>query len=408
MTPLYNPFDPGFRDDPYPYFHRLRREDPVHWSELGYSWVLTRYNDIRFVLSDPRFGIALDWLSQYPAIQAQMQEPFNQIIRTQILSADPPSHPRIRSIMARSFTAPRLELLRPLIQRSTDECIDRALETGRIDLISGFAYRMPFLVVCEIMGVPDAERDPLEGWTHALMRSTDPTPMSPEELYACNSGAYGFKNYFLDLAVRRKGDASQDIFCEMVRARDDGRITEEEMIANFILLFCAGHDTVVNLFGNGLLALFRHPDQLDLLRRDPSLVRGAVEELLRIDTSVQIARRTAWEPVQVGGKWIGAGQYVVCCLGAGNRDPEIFENPDKVDVTRKNVRPLSFGGGIHHCLGAPLARIEGEIGFGTLLRRLPELELETLQPGWRQNTTVRGLESLWARCGKPSLAGAAP
>lgn len=399
MNAIYNPFAPGYRENPYPALQALREQDPVHWSDLSYCWVLTRYHDIRFVLSDPRFGIALDWLAQYPVIQAQMQEPFNQIIRTQILAADPPAHTRIRAIMARSFTPGKLDALRPLIQKCTDDCIDRALETGTIDLISGFAYRMPFLVICELMGIPEAERDPLEYWTHALMRSTDPTPMSAEELFACNHAALGFKYYFLNLAERRAADPSQDIFCEMLRARNEGRITEEEMVANFILLFCAGHDTVVNLFGNGLLALHRHPDQLDLLRRDPGLIRGAIEELLRYDTSVQIARRVPWEPVEIGGRWISAGQYIVCCTGAGNRDPEVFPDPDRLDVTRKNVKPLSFGGGIHHCLGAPLARIEGEIGFSTLLRRLPDLELETLEPQWLQNTTVRGLASLPARTG---------
>jgi cytochrome P450 len=398
--PVYNPLDPSFREDPYPHLARLRSEDPVHWTEHSYCWVLTRYHDIRTVLGDPRFAIALDWLSTYPAIQIQMQEPYNQIIKTQILSADPPSHTRIRSLMARHFTAPKLDALRPVIQRMTDECIARARETGEIDLISGFAYRMPFLVICEMMGIPPAERDPLEHWTHALMRSTDPTPMTIEELAACNTGAYSFRHYFLDLAARRQEDPSQDIFREMVRARDEGKITEEEMVANFILLFCAGHDTVVNLFGNGLLGLFRHRDQLELLRREPSLVKGAVEELLRYDTSIQIARRTALEPVEVGGRWIGAGQYVVCSLGAGNRDPDVFEDPDRLDVTRKNVKPLSFGGGIHYCLGAPLARIEGEIGFRTLLARLPDLELDTLTPKWRQNTTLRGLESLPAHCAR--------
>ena len=398
MSAYYNPLDPAFREDPYPQLHRLRLEDPVHWVEQAYCWVLTRYHDIRGVLADPRFAIALDWLSTYPSIQMQMQEPYNQIIRTQILSADPPSHTRIRSIMARHFTVAKLDALRPLIQRMTDECIARARAAGEIDLISGFAYRMPFLVVCEMMGVPPAERDPLEHWTHALMRSTDANPMAPDELAACNHAAYAFRYYFLDLAERRKSEDSQDIFCDMVRSRDEGKLAEEEMIANFILLFCAGHDTVVNLFGNGLIALFQHRDQMELLRRDPSLIRGAVEELLRYDTSVQIARRTALEPVQVGGRWIGAGQYVVCSLGAGNRDPEVFENPDRLDVTRKNVKPLSFGGGIHHCLGAQLARLEGEIGLRTLLERLPDLELESLNPHWRQNTTIRGLESLPARC----------
>jgi cytochrome P450 len=412
-VPLHDPTSREFRDNPYPQYHKLRQYDPVHFYAPAGCWMLTRYQDIRAVLFDPRFGIALDWLEQYPHVSVQMQQPFNRIIRTQILSGDPPAHTRIRGIMSRWFTPSRLDALRPVIQQSVDECIDDALAAGTFDFISGFAYRMPFRVICQMMGVPVEEREPLEGFTHALMRSTDPTPMSAVELADCNGGAVGFRDYFLDLARRRHAEITEaavpaDIFSEMVRARDQGAITEEEMISNFILLFCAGHDTVVNLFGNGLLALFRNRDQLEILRADPSLMRGAVEELLRYDTTLQIARRTALEWVKVGadptgadpqaGKWIAPGHYVVCCLGAANRDPEVFENPDQLNVRRKNVKPLSFGGGIHTCLGAQLARIEGEIGFSTLLRRIPELELETLDPVWRQNTTIRGLEALPARC----------
>lgn len=400
---LYDPTSLAFRENPYPEYHRLRQIDPVHYYAPAGCWILTRYHDARSVLFDPRFGIALDWLEKVPYVGVQMQQPFNRIIRTQILSGDPPAHTRIRGIMQRWFTPSKLDALRPVIQQSVDDCINTALEAGTFDFISGFAYRMPFQVVCQMMGIPHEERPPLEGFTHALMRSTDPHPMSGEELAACNAGAIGFRDYFLDLARRRQAEITQaatpaDIFSELVRARDQSQITEEEMISNYILLFCAGHDTVVNLFGNGLLALHRNPDQLAILRNDPSLIRGAIEELLRYDTTLQIARRTAFEWVQVGSKWIGPGQYVVCCLGAANRDPEVFEDPDRLDVTRKNVKPLSFGGSIHTCLGAQLARIEGEIGFSTLLRRIPNLQLETLNPVWTQNTTIRSLQSLPARC----------
>jgi cytochrome P450 len=402
-APLYDPTSLAFRENPYPHYHHLRQQDPVHYYAPAGCWILTRYHDIRSVLFDPRFGIALDWLEQYSYVAAQMQQPFNRIIRTQILSGDPPAHTRIRAIMQRWFTPSKLDALRPIIQQSVDRCIDAAIEAGRFDFISGFAYRMPFHVVCQMMGIPNEERQPLEGFTHALMRSTDPTPMSAQELAACNAGAEGFRDYFLDLARRRHEEIRAvetplDIFSELVRARDQAQITEEEMISNYILLFCAGHDTVVNLFGNGLLALHRNPEQLAILREDPSLIRGAIEELLRYDTTLQIARRTALEWVQVGSKWIGPSQYVVCSLGAANRDPEVFEDPDRLDVRRKNVKPLSFGGGIHTCLGAQLARIEGEIGFSTLLRRIPNLQLETLNPAWTQNTTIRSLASLPARC----------
>jgi cytochrome P450 len=396
--PLYNPFAPEFRDDPFPQLHRLRRLDPVHWSHGGNCWVLTRYEDIKFVLSEPRFQIALELLEQNAAVKQVMMQPFNRIIRPQILASDPPAHPRIRSIMAKGVTPARLELLRPLIQRCVDECIDRGLDDGSIDLISGFAYRMPFLVICEMMGVPQSEREPLMTYTHDLMRSTDPTPMTTDELARCNHATSEFRNYFLTLAARRARREPENIFDEMLAACLDEKISWDELIANYILLFNAGHDTVVNLFGNGLLALHRHPDQLALLREDPSLIRNAVEELLRYDTSVTIARRTPVENVDLREHTFARGQYVLCLLNAGNRDPEVFEDPDRLDVQRKNVRPLSFGGGIHHCLGSQLARLEGQIGFTSLLARMPDLELETLDPPWRQNVFIRGLESLPARC----------
>jgi cytochrome P450 len=383
--------------------------DPIHWSQAWNAWVLTRYNDIRFVLGDPRFQIGLEVLERNnPYLRHEMQQPWNRIIREQILSGDPPAHTRIRAIMAKGFTPARLEQLRPVIQRCADQCIERGLQDGNIDLISGFAHRLPFLVICEIMGVPEADRAELDTYTPGLVRSTDVTPMAAEELDRCNRSTIAFRDYFLRLAAGRAKRAPENVFDELLAACHEDKLTQSELIANCTLLFLAGHDTVINLFGNGLLALHRNPAQLAQLRADPALIRNAIEELLRYDASVTVARRTALEDVPVGDRTIRAGQYVLCILNAGNRDPEVYENPDRLDVLRKNVKPLSFGGGIHHCLGAQLARLEGQIGFTALFGRVPHLELDTLQPTWTQNTVIRGLESLPARCrtGAPRLTPA--
>jgi cytochrome P450 len=394
MELLYNPLDPAFRKDPYPFLHRLRSEDPVHWSPVGFCWVLTRYEDVRTVLGDRNAGIGLDRLAKIPALQPVFAEPYNQIIKTQILAADPPSHTRIRGLLAPVFTTARSDGLRAHTQRAVDRLIEARAHERRMDFITDFAYPLPFTVICDLLDVPLSERAPLEDYTHKLMRTTDPTPMTPREVNGANEAATGFRDYFMALAHSRRGNPGDDLFTLLVRARDEGQVDDEEMIANTILIFCAGHDTVVNLFGNGLLALHRHPDQLELLRRDPSLVKNAVEELLRYDTSVQIARRVAFQDFWLGGKLIRENDYVLCSVGAANRDPAIYPDPDRLDVTRKNIRPLSFGGGIHYCLGAPLARVEGDVVFRTLVERLPSLRLETLDPPWHQNTFVRGLSSL--------------
>lgn len=394
--PLYNPLAPSFRIDPYPALHRLRSLDPVHWSPGGYCWILSRYQDIKLVLGDKRFAIDLPRLMAIPALRAVFAEPYNQIIRTQLLSSDPPDHPRIRALFQRAVSPPRMERLRRRIQEIVDELLGAALARGGMDLIADFAHALPFRVICEILNIPEPDRPPLGDYTHAMMRPTDPTPMSHKETAESNRAALGFADYFLRCLQRSGASPGDDFFGELVAAVHAGTLSQQEFVANLILLFCAGHDTVINLFGNGMLALHRHPRQWQLLVEDQegALLKGAIEELLRFDTSVQIGRRTAMEDVQLGDRTIYAGQYVLCLLGAGNRDPEVFADPDRLDVTRKNVKPLSFGGGIHHCLGAQLARLEGELGIGALLRRAPELTLETLEPEWKQNTFVRGVKEL--------------
>lgn len=404
---LYLPLAPHFRVDPYPDLHRLRALDPVHWSRTGYCWVLSRYNDIKQVLSDKRFAIGLDQLMQIDALKPVFAEPYNQIIRTQLLGSDPPEHTRIRALFAKAVSPARLDSLRRLSQQVVDELIASAKANGGMDLIADFAHPLPFRVICEILGIPDSERAPLVDWTHAMMRPTDPTPMTAADTAWANSAAHGFRDFFVAMARADRAQPKEGFFHDLVTACDEGKLSEEEFVANLILLFCAGHDTVINLFGNGMLALFRHPRQLQILQEDPSLIRNAIEELLRYDTSVAIARRTAMEPVEIGGRLIGRGQYVLCLLNAANRDPEIFEDPDRLDVRRQNVKVMSFGGGIHYCLGAQLARVEGEVGLTALLTQLPNLEPTTLEPAWKRNVFVRGIESLPVACHSPEQ-GSAP
>ena len=392
--PLYNPLAPGFRQDPYPALHRLRTLDPVHWSPYAYCWVLTRYDDVRFVLSDKRFGIALDWLEAIEALKPTFAEPFNRIIRTQILAADPPSHGRIRGVLAKFFGGPALEARREELSASVDRFLDGLIPRGRMDVMADLAYPLPFTLLSDMLHIPEAERPPLIPWTHAMMATTDPRPMTRESMDAANASAIGFQGYFLDLLARRRVERVDGPFQALVDAVDGGTISEEEFVSNMILLFCAGHDTVVNLIGNGLLALHRNPRQLELLIREPGLMKSAVEELLRYDTTLQIGRRTALEDVDVGDKRIYRGAYVVCLLSAANRDPAAFPDPDRLDITRHGAKTLSFGGGIHYCLGAGLARLEGEILFSALLRRLPGLRLDTLDPPWSENVFLRGLTSL--------------
>jgi cytochrome P450 len=313
-----------------------------------------------------------------------------------MLSADPPDHPRIRGLATQVFSVKRIDAMRHYIERTANLLIDAFEASRRMDFIADFAVRIPAIVISDLLNFPVEGRDALALWAHQLMRTTDPTPMSPQENAEANSSAQNFRAFFLDLARVRRAKPEDDLFTDLVQATDRGVITEEEFVANNILIFCAGHDTVYNFLGNALLALHRNPDQLALFarERDPAFAKNAVEELLRYDTSLQIARRVAFEDVELGGRWLGEGQYILCLLGAANRDPAVFPEPDRLDLARPGVKAMSFGGGIHHCLGAYLARVETEIAFRVLLDRLPGHRLETLEPEWNQNTFIRGLKAL--------------
>jgi cytochrome P450 len=265
-----------------------------------------------------------------------------------------------------------------------------------MDLIADFAYRLPVVVICQMLGIPKEEHELFFMGARASGRLLDPVPLSREEIDAANAGNLASAEYFRALFALRRRQPGDDLTTQLVQAEEEGsKLSNEELTANIILLFGAGHETTVNLIGNGLLALHRNPDQLRRLHDDPSLVTNAVEELLRYDSSVQMTGRTTLEDVELGGVPIAKGESVLCLLGAANRDPAAYPEPDRLDVTRPNIRPLSFGGGIHFCLGAQLARIEGEIAISTLLRRLPGLTIDDVEsPDWRQTFVLRGLNRL--------------
>ena len=393
--PLFNPMSPAVIADPYPYYHRLRAKDPVHKSPLGF-FVASRHSDVSFAIRDKRFG--KDFVGRMtrrfgPQV---MEEPVYRSMRHWMLQLDPPDHTRLRGLVVKAFTARRVDEMRPRIQQIVDQAIDRVASQGRMDLIADFAYRLPVVVICQMLGIPKEEHELFFMGARASGRLLDPVPLSREEIDAASAGNLASAEYFRALFELRRRQPGDDLTTQLVQAEEEGsKLSNEELTANIILLFGAGHETTVNLIGNGLLALHRNPDQLRRLHDDPSLVTNAVEELLRYDSSVQMTGRTTLEDVELGGVPIAKGESVLCLLGAANRDPAAYPEPDRLDITRPNIRPLSFGGGIHFCLGAQLARIEGEIAISTLLRRLPGLTIDDVEsPDWRQTFVLRGLNRL--------------
>jgi len=395
-APLFNPMTPEFIANPYPHYHRLRAADPMHFSPFGF-YVASRHADVATILRDKRFG--KDFVGRMtrrfgPQI---LDEPIYRSMSHWMLQQDPPDHGRLRGLVVRAFSARRIEDMRPRIQQIVDDLIDRAAPRGHMDLIADFAFRLPVIVICDMLGIPEDHREMFFTGSRAGGRLLDPAPLTPAEIAEQNSYNLASAEYFRGLFELRRREPGDDLTTHLVEAEEHGdKLSNEELTANIILLFGAGHETTVNLIGNGLLALHRNPDQLRLLEDDPSLIPNAIEELLRFDSSVQLTGRTTLEDVDdIGGISIAKGQSVVCLLGSANRDPAVYPDPDRLDVTRPDVRPVSFGGGIHYCVGAQLARIEGEIAIGTLLRRLPNLRLDDAEhPDWRQTFVLRGLNKL--------------
>lgn len=395
----FNPFLPEVIEDPYPFYRRLRAEDPVHRTPMGF-WVLTRYDDVVTVLRDQRFG-RKGFESLLAAIYGSGAD--QPGIVTSMLFRDPPDHTRLRALVNKAFTPRVVEGMRPHIQEIADRLLDQVQDARAMDVIADLAYPLPVIVICEMLGVPVSDRNRFRQWSLDIARSLDAIGMQAfgvlldtDVVARGNAARHALTDYFRSgLIPERRKRPQADLLSALIAAEEQGdRLSEAELLATCNLLFVAGHETTVNLIGNGLLALLRHPDQLRALWEDPSLIESAIEELLRYDGPVQRTARIANADVQIDGTTIAAGEMVVALIGAANRDPARFPDPDRLDITRGATDHIAFGWGIHFCLGAALARVEAQIAINALLRRMPKLALATPALEWRETSVLRGLRAL--------------
>jgi cytochrome P450 len=387
---------PEGRANPYPLYHELRRTRPVHRAELG-MWALSRYDDCWAAMRDPRFGkdyaqqieqrFGPDW-RRHPPLTAGEHS---------MLNTGGPEHTRLRKLVTRAFTPRMIENLKPVIERVVNELLDPVAEAGGGNVLEAVGFPLPVTIIGEMLGVPVADRQQFRVFVRDLVAIFEMQP-TDAQMASADAAQLFIRAYFLDLISAKRRQPGNDLLSNLAMAEIGGdRLTDDELATLASLLFGAGFETTTNLFGNGLLALLRHPDQLALLRRDPSSLSNLPDEFLRYDGSVQLVNRITEANVEVGGVTIPAGEQVFALLGAGNRDPGRFAHPDQLDVTRKDVQPLTFGGGVHFCLGAALARAEIEITFRTLLERFDAIELDGDEPTFQDRLALRGLTALKIR-----------
>jgi cytochrome P450 len=387
---------PEGQADPYPCYARMRAEARVSRTAFG-PYVVNGYEESLGVLRDPRLGRGLtieDMSSGIFSDAGTRRGEFMEASQHNMLMADPPDHTRLRRLVSRSFTPRQVERLRPAIHRLIDDLLDAMAARDEVDFIAEFALPLPMDVIGELVGVPTSERGALQPFVRAAAKGIEPV-LSAEETEASIDALVHLAGYFTGLLDERRRAPRDDLLSALVQAREnDDRLTDDEITSTAILLFSAGFETTTNLLGNGLLALLRHPDQLEDWRRHPEIAPTAVEELLRFDSPVQFNLRTALEPADLLGEPLARGDRIVVLQGAANRDPVRFERADELDLRRADNTPLSFGWGIHHCIGAPLARMEGEIAFNALLARFPTMTLVSDEAHWRPSFTLRGLLDL--------------
>lgn len=390
-------FLPQYAANPYPLYQQLRTYDPVLWDATLNTWEVTSYSDVLAVLRDSRFSAARlemtpDWV---PQEWLEMLKPPMRALARQMLFLDPPDHTRLRSLVARAFTPRMVEAMHPRIQQIVDSLIDEMLARGQANLIADFTYPLPAIVIAELLGVPPEDREQFTRWSSDFGAILEGRDLTMEEAIQAFLGVSQFMQYFREVIAQRRTQPKNDVMQIMISAAEDGdRLSEEELLGNCILLLAAGHGTTTHLLGNGMMALLQQPAQYQLLREHPEIISTAVLELLRYDGPVQATSRQANSDMILGNKQIVAGQNVIVSLGAANHDPARFAEPDQLNLQRQENHHLSFGQGIHYCLGAPLARLEVEIAFNTLLRRLPQPHLEAEQVKWETGMVFRGLSVL--------------
>jgi pimeloyl-[acyl-carrier protein] synthase len=391
--------DPIVRTNPYPLYDRLRSEEPVHWSdELG-GWVLTRYDDVMSALHNPRLspggglGAMFGRLSEEDQVET---EPLRRHLSMWLGTLDPPDHTRVRSLMNKAFTPRLVETLRPFIQAETDALIDAVKHTGRMDIVSQLAEPLPAIVIAKMLGTPREDFEKFIHWSLSISNLIGDACATAAIVKAAQESVNEMTGHLHRLLEeRRRSEPRNDLINNFLIAEQQGdRISEEEVLANCVMLLFAGHGTITVMIGTHLLVLLQNPETLEALKRDPSLTPAAIEEMLRFDSPCQLIRRMAMQDVEIDGVQIKQGQLVWLNLGAANRDPAHCPFPDKIDISRPTTPHLGYGASIHYCLGAALSRVETEIAINTVLRRMPDVRLATSELDWHPDPTSRALKSL--------------
>jgi len=396
----FQPEEIGFIANPYPAYEELRRAGRIHYDERTDHWLVPHHADVNALLRDRRFGRSYLHLATHEEMghppEPEMQAPFWHVVRNGMLDREPPDHTRLRSLVSKAFTPRRVAEMRDTIQRIVDGLVDVGLARGEFDLLATVLEPLPVTVIAELLGIPEADRHLLRPWSAEICLMYE---LNPTEDYSrrASQAAIEFGDYLRDLARARRDKPGGDLISGLTQVVDEGdRLTEDELIGTCVLLLNAGHEASVNGSGNGWWALFRNPDQLTRLRADHSLLPTAIEELLRYDTPLQLFERWVLEDAEVCGVQVPRGAELGLLFGSSNRDPDVFTDPDRLDLARDPNPHISFGAGIHFCLGAPLARLEMQIAFETILNRMPSLEL-LAEPEWKPTYIIRGLKSLPVR-----------
>ena len=399
---MFNPFTPGFAENPYEEYRIQRETEPIQQTPFG-PWMIFDHAESVRLLRDITLSVdvrkAMEILGEDPRDRAKMRAELfpDKAPRedTSILNIDPPDHTRLRKLVSSVFTPRRVADLAPMIERIVDEHLDAVADRGEMDLIADLAFPLPFAVISEMLGMPDGDSAQLREWSHTLVKILDFT-IGPEELMAAVMAGENLREHIAGVIEWKRSNLGDDLLSALILAEDNGDVLSDiELIDQVNVLFIAGHETTVNLIGNGTWALLQNREQLELLRDDPSVETTAVDELLRYDSPVQISRRITLEPIQIAGHDVAAGTFVLTSLGSANRDAAVFgPTADQLDLRRADAaRHLAFGSGTHHCLGASLARMEGTIAITRLIRRFPELQAIGT-PAWNGRLVLRGMDSL--------------
>jgi len=390
-----------FLIDPYPILHRLREEDPVHWSDSIGGWILTRYDDMVTTFRDVsrfsnegRLAKAVEYLPAESRVQFKTFEEHYRM--KSLIHSDPPDHTRLRTLVTKAFSPRLVEAMRPRIQEIVNELLDAVQGNGQMDIIRDLAIPLPVTVLAEIFGAPQRDQMLFKGWADDLLAFQGVNKPSEETLARSQKALVEIREYLSKLIQERRREPREDLLSELVAAEaEGGKLSGSELLNSCITLLVAGHETTTSMVGNGIYALLSHPDQWQLLQSDPSLLASAIEEILRYESPVARQPRLMKQDTEMGGKHIRTGEMVFQMLNAANRDPACFMEPDRFDITRQRNRHIAFGLGIHFCVGATLARTEAQVVFSTMMRRLPKIRLAEVRPDWDlQKPNSRMLKTL--------------